>query len=1104
MRGVSIRRERRLGFLLMLGVALNGTAEVRDTNRNELTKEDAVKLAAHEANNDTHAVFATLARPGEIAEVAAFLERVGGIIDYRLDEIDYLTAILPRHAVGQYVTHPAVQVAAVDNSIEACVRRAGSLQMTAALRLPSSDSSVMDQVPDWLPALQAHPIEKAYPIRRDIDGEAFRLRDQRFDGRGVVIAHVEAFPDFLAPELQVAVDAEGNPIPKFSDVINVPSPTVWPNICAGGSLWTTRLSAPVVSLGNRIVYQGDEYIVPESGSYRMARFEVPNASASGWAANVYPILQRAYSPKTRTKSEGETDNDAPSLVFDVLWSDQWHMLWIDINGNKNFADEEGVKEYRVGQKFGVLGWDDPATEHRESIGYAVQIAGDRISINLGTEDHASMVAGAAAASRGSAGRIEGIAPGAQLIAIAAGAELSIAAYARGLAVAYTDPRTDVVLIEGRGSVTEPERLKQGKSLLAVLLTRLVNRYELPTVITAGNQPSMSSVWDFTLPQNVISVGASQSAASLYSYYGLKIRYPHDLHWVGGEGPAGDGALKPDLVAPANPLTLSVRIRPGPGQRYPGVFELPSGYMIGAGTSTATPVAAGAVALLVGAAKVQRLPRNARAIHDALRSSARFLSHIPAYKQGRGLLQIDAAWRRLLACSSAPDNHLVEVTAPVRTSWSHTLPTPHSGSGLFEREGWRVGNGGARIITLIRRSGPKTPVKYKVEWLGNTGVFSSANSIWLPLHEPRQLEVHIAPDRPGVHSAIAHLRVASSGYSAAHISATVVAPYELDAENEYRWKGEVTLDRPGRQNQFFRVPDGMNALTVSVRTDRPITFWLMSPDRPDDIRGVVIESGHAGEITVPSPTSGVWEAVLVDNEDGAEFDWAVARGSYLPSTRVQIEASVFSVSSEASDGRVTLTNTGAAFEGTIANTPLGGIRKQRSRVRSGEMQSYDLEVEEGQEFLGVEMEAISVARGDADLFLFDCTQRVCRAVGSSDREGANEELIIHRPTPGKWKAVIVALRDGSDEMDLMLADYYAHPKLGALMTDAATKRRRTGEQWSSRLHLWTAARPKAGYEPIGIIGISTMPKQVTSDGATRLIEHVPRIGWKHFPVSAPTP
>ena len=1043
---------------------------------NTLYKEDAAKLALYEANDEPAVILAVAARKGRTEQLAKFVQREGGRVDYWLDEIDYLTAIVPRKVVRTVMAHPDVQAAAVDHLNEEYADQAGWMSggkldenLSESHDREGDDSS---GPPFWPPRPSQRPIEKPYPILRDMDGEAFRALDPRFDGRGVVIAHVEGFPDFLSPELQVARDVVGASLPKFADIVNVPVPQPVLNSVPStqGPMWTTALSPVVTSDGERLIHQGETYRAPAPGSYRFARFDVPHPSAATWSSSIYSLLKQAYFAEMQSPMGPEV-KELGALQFDVLWSDSRRTLWIDTNRDRSFADESGVQEYRYSHRLGVLGTDDPATKVRESIGYAVQFDGNYVSINFGAGNHASMVAGAAAASRGLVGRIEGIAPGAQLISIAAGVAPSISAYVRGLAIAFSDPRTDVVLVEGHSQITMPHGPKDGQSLLAIALGRLVERFGKPTLVTANNVPFMSAVWDYTLPDAVLSIGASQSAASVWAHYGFRTRYPQDLHWLGSEGPAGNGALKPDFLAPANPISLSAATYDGTGLRYPGIFQLPPGYMIGSGTSTAAPVAAGAAALLVGAAKLHNLPRDAEHINDALRETAKFIPEFPAYKQGRGVLQVHAAWQRLASNASGSQCCEIAVEAPVRTVWSHALPQPNVGSGLFEREGWRVGDRGVRVISLTRRTGPSSPVLMDVKWEGNPGIFSSAVSINLPLNEPATLEVQIAPDAPGAYSAVIHVSSAVMS-KAISVPVTIVVPYEFDASNSHTWNGAVEIDRPGRKNLFFRIPPNTGAFSVELRASREMVMWLVNPDNPDEIhRGVVLERGRGeARVTVESPAPGLWELVLNDRADSAEFDWTIAPGEYLPRTNVVLKASILSASMELGSAHLVVINKGSEFHGTVPTMALGGRRSQSARLIQGQVLAFDIEVEQGQELLVAQIVYSGGAHLDADLHLFDCTRGRCWSAYRGDKQHANEQVIVERPAAGKWRAMVVGVGAAVGEMELTFADYYAHPRYGALVTTDVVARRQPGETWIAHLHWWRGAEQRPGYDACGIVAI----------------------------------
>lgn len=1047
-----------------------------------LSKTDAARLALYAANGEPAVVLSIAARIRQNANAVVAVQRHGGRVDYRLDSIDYLTAVLPTSAVAAFLAEPVLEAVAIDNLnneyagevhwFSGTVGPEGEVSQSAA----SSATAETDKlVRSDIRALRlpARPLESMHSILRDMDGEAFQKRDLRFDGRGVVIAHIEDFPDFLSPELQLAKDATGKDIPKFADVISIPAPAASLDSAEPrrGGRWTTRLSLPIASNGLTLNSGGRAFRLPKPGTYRLAQLELPS---TGWGRFVYPHARKAHAGASTLK-EG-----AP-LLLDVLWSERERRLWIDSNGNRDFSDEKAVGDYRTSREFGVLGADDPATEIRESAPYAVQADGDYIGINLAYSSHATFVAGAAAASRGK-GLVEGVAPGAQLIAIAygGGGVASIAAFVRGLATAYMNPRVDVVLVQGRSVITDPDSRKDGQSLLAIVQSRLVERYRKATLATSNNNVWISSIMDFTAPQNVISVGASQSAESLFSYYGIKSRHAQDLHWVGAEGPSGDGGLKPDILAPANPVSVINRDQwQAFFSLYPGVFRLPVGYAICGGTSCATPVAAGAAALLVGAAKLHGLPHDANAIHDALRNSASFMSHVPAYKQGRGILQIDAAWRYLNSRAKRNEHYDIEVAAPVRTVWSDTLPRPHTGRGLFEREGWRADERQERVILLTRRSGPKEPVRFDVGWEGNSGAFTSRSSIILPLNQPVALNVGIRVEAPGVYSSIVHLNRPSEPGTAASIPVTIVVPHEFTDVQGFAWEGKVELGRPaGRHNLFFRIPEGTKAFSVRMETLREgVILYLVPPHNPDagpysvfTAKESFLSTNMTAGLTVEAPASGVWEVVLHDEQDKRMFDWQAADLDYLPSSEIKISAKILGASAAVEGEEVRLENKLGAFNGAVENLGLGGLRSSRATLRPREPLVVDLEVEAGQALLAAAMDRVGGADLDADLHLFDCTGERCALSRRSDNRGAREQVVVEKPAPGKWKVVILASGDEQGAMELAYTDYYTHPRLGMLTTTDQPQERLPGETWQARMKVWRIDEPREGYRPAGVIRI----------------------------------
>ena len=166
----------------------------------------------------------------------------------------------------------------------------------------------------------------------------------------------------------------------------------------------------------------------------------------------------------------------------------------------------------------------------------------------------------------------------------------------------------------------------------------------------------------------------------------------------------------------------------------GLFKLPVGYCIGGGTSCAAPTAAGAVALLISAARQNKIPHDAVRIHKALTSSARYLQNIAAHKQGAGLIQVADAWKMLK--SMPPEEKPITITsrAPVKTVFSQWLSPANTGPGIYERGGWTAGQKGERKVTFTRHSGPSSPMDFQIQWQGNDGSWVWAVSCLSPKHD----------------------------------------------------------------------------------------------------------------------------------------------------------------------------------------------------------------------------------------------------------------------------------------------------------------------------------------------------------------------------------
>ncbi len=1040
---------------LLIGSVLSFALQANPGFRHQLDSREAWQVNAKPAVG-----LAVAAQPGRSAEVEQLVRQLGGRVDYTHAPTDFLAIVLPTPQVDRFLADAPLASFAVEKlAID------GPNPPNGWDPKPKSDSAkspVRITRQDWPRREGMAPVEHMYDVRGDMDGERFLARNAGNDGRGVVVAHVEYFPDFLSAELQTAFAADGKEVPKFRDVINIPglAPSLDPDATRKGWFWSHRLSAPATARGGTIEIDGQRHRVPGAGEYRLALLDLNKDIGALWA--VWPVLDKAFQGRRYPQGLKREDSQI-YLRTRVLWSPENRMLWIDTDQDGDFDDETGVREYATSQQIGVLGKDYPATVLRETVGYTVQADGDYVSVNMGFGSHVTAVAGALAASRGKNGRIQGVAPGVQLIAVNANEDVS--GYARAMIAAFEHPATDIVLIEGHAGITTlHEQVLEGRSLVGVVLERLQALHDKPTLFTAFNTPGMSTVSDATVPGNVLSVGAYQSADAVYSNYGIHARYQDDLHWVGSEGPAGNGLLKPDLLSPANPTSLEPgNVDRDDGGKRAGVFRM-IGYGICGGTSCATPVATGAAALLVGAAKREGLPVDGSSIQRALRDSARPLARFPVYQQGRGLIQIDAAWQRLQQIADeTPET--IEVAAPVKTLMSPWLQQPDVGQGLFEREGWQAGQSATRTITLKRTSGPQVPVRYQLKWKGDAAAYQSSAEITLPLNQPVPLEVRVRVPEEKVYSALLELRRDGLAGPAAVMQATIVVPHRFTAQNKYQVEQEFELDRPGRRNLFYDVPEGGGLVRFQLPEARKeITGNLHAPDNwQAATRFTFEESGH----DLAAPMAGSWQLMLMDMGDAFAQDWSIAPGQVLPRTKVKVQASLLSVEARMEGQDVVLRNRGAAFEGGLRSRALAAQRSETIALAPVQEFERTLTVAEGTERLLLEL-VPDAATDSAWVNLYRCESDKCTRHGDADVNGRHKRIVVDNPKAGTWKAVVTHYSTKPGKIELR--ETQAHAKYGVLTSADAPRKRDVGTEWRVPVNIWNRSAVPDGYTPTLLLDV----------------------------------
>ena len=546
----------------------------------------------------------------------------------------------------------------------------------------------------------------------------------------------------------------------------------------------------------------------------------------------------------------------------------------------------------------------------------------------------------------------------------------------------------------------------------------------------------------------------------------------------------------------------------------GLFQLPPGYTIAGGTSTATPTAAGAVALLISAAKQTGVRYDPFRIRHAMTTSARYVPHLPAHKQGNGVVNIGGAWETLRALDTARVQVSITSSASVQHPYSHLLPTPHQGVGLYERDRWSVGDVGERTITFTRTSGPREAMTFNVSWTGDdSGTFSAPPSVTLPLNTPVTLTVGVAPKTHGAHTALLTLTHAAIPGYAYRTLVTVIAPQVLVAADSFTIVTKTQVPRPGMQSFFYRVPEGVSALQVAVQAPkRNVSLAVIRPDTR-------AESGDGPQsentVVVTDPMPGTWEVRLSDIADTRVFDWEQAKKpEVVPATEATLTvvalAADVSTQTEApmwgSTDRATatfdlrITNRMAPYRVSGMSTPMGSARRDRPIIREREQHVYVVDVPPGSTYLLARAFQVSDPAADIDVYVFDCTGKRCRRPVSDADPIQDESVLVRQPASGTWKIVVDAFAVPSGSTSYEYLDVVFNPSYGMLAVTDLPDARKSGAEWTTTAHAWVTpaattvdrtpyaavmvqAHPKDG-EPFLVAFPELTPRMATETGAAR--------------------
>jgi hypothetical protein len=996
-------------------VSLKATAAIV-LGSSRLLKHDRLRLVEALAQNKSHVTVLLAARPGMNAALVSEVRKLNGAVQWRDDDVDYIRAEIGPKRVQELSYSAAIE----------SINLAGGVDY---LNLPDDEAQAPTQaVPRETPTVSRiappdrnTPAINPYLPTSAIGAPQFITSHPTFDGRGVVVAVVDTNIDFLLPELRTAKTLDGAPVAKFADIYSAAPKAVVQTEGDShiGGYVRLDMETKLKATGGKLIYLTHTYSVPRDDEYRLGL-----------------LNERITGPTGDLNRDGNPPGS--NELFAVLWDDRTNTVWVDTNQNYDFNDEKPMTDYRLHHDIGTFGTDDPKTEVRETVGFIIQTDALHKSVLVipGYGPHGTGVTGAAFGAGFFGGKLDGVAPGAQIISIPPGRGPFLSAgYIEAVITAMKDPRVDIVSIEFGNFVP----LNDGHSTFSTIANRLTQKYGKLLFAGAGNgNDGLNGIISPADADAVIAVGSYMGRETSRVNYGVVLPDADNMNGYTSHGPTKEGGLKPNFLAP----TTSLSTKPGfmPGENRYGTYSLPVGYQVYSGTSTSTPFAAAGAALLISAAKQSGVKYDARRLRLAMMSSARFLDKYTPEQQGVGLLQIPAAWEAL---KHAPEPIDIVNRAPVKAVLSEYLQQPNQGSGIFEREGWTAGQQGQRLISFMRTSGAPGPMRFQLRWTGNDETFTAPAEIMLPLNITVDVTVSIAPKTNGVHSAILNL-VSANGAVVHQVLNTVVAAEQLDQPNSFTITHRGQAEWLHSQSYFVNVPPGAAALKVDMRISegnvmpsltRPNGrfYYLLPPDQ-SPLSYTRYQSAGSWSRMITNPDPGVWQ-ITVDNTNVLESGVNRQRASF------QVTASLLGVSLSpqisgdiATPAEISFTNTHAKFVGGVATSGLASTYSRNSTIKANDAVTFEIDVAPGAASLGVNVSTDKNDPADLDLYLFDCTGAQCVLRDFSTGNGSTEQVAIDSPAGGKWKVVIDPVVVPDQGVAYRYKDYFLHQAFGCLETD----------------------------------------------------------------------